>query len=485
MACFEKLKMVCFNRFKELIGKARYLLNISEMNLLGEEKKRPGVRLEYILLMAFLVFMLLAGMGLYFLKTTHERQTRVSATEYVLNRGVLLLNTVCAMQGVSSTNAPLESLKALSDTADTIFSVRPDVQSLSIMRDGVTVFHRQSQGLETLQATNGLSMAGSESDTVMSGSTLEIGGVQQPVFVFSRAVGSSDGRATVIEATLKRGAVGQAEETARKAVSSLFLLSMVVLLLSFSACAGVLVLAILRDRRREARSRQEEHLAFSGVLANGILHDFRNPMSAVRLDAQMLEREMVREGGFRSERVTELSGRIARTMARMDKIFHEFLFLAKPADEKPEVVHIAQVMKECVDTLSPRIEQAEVQVTVKSSENLPGAEAFPFALRRAFLNVLVNALQFAPKGSLVEVVVTQKEAHLVTDILDRGPGIPPQQRKKIFDLFVTTRPEGTGLGLFLARTAIQRCNGTIEALPREGGGTCIRITLPVLAEKSS
>jgi signal transduction histidine kinase len=208
-------------------------------------------------------------------------------------------------------------------------------------------------------------------------------------------------------------------------------------------------------------------------------------MSAVRLDAQMLEREMSREGGFRAERVTELSARISRTMSRMDKIFHEFLFLAKPADEKPEVVHIGQVMKECVDTLSPRIEQAEVQVLVQSPEPLPGAEAFPFALRRAFLNVLVNALQFAPKGSVVEVVVREKDGNLITDILDRGPGIPPQQCKKIFDLFVTTRPEGTGLGLFLARTAIQRCNGTIEALPREGGGTCIRIALPILVEKSS
>jgi signal transduction histidine kinase len=477
--------MVCFSRFKEVIGEAQDLLNNLVMNLLGEEKKRKGLRLEYILLMAFLVFMLLAGTGLYFLKTTHDSQTRVSATEYVLNRGVLLLNTVCNLYGVSSTNATLESLKALNETADTIFAVRPDVQSLSIMRNGVTVFHRQSQGLETLQATNGLSMAGNEADTSMSVSTLEIGGVQQPVFVLSRALGASDGSATVVEATLKRGAVGQAEETARKAVSSLFLLSMVVLALSFSACAGVLVLAILRDRRREARSRQEEHLAFSGVLANGILHDFRNPMSAVRLDAQMLEREMSREGGFRPERVTELSGRISRTMARMDKIFHEFLFLAKPADEKPEVVHISQVMKECVDTLSPRIEQAEVQVQIKSSENLPGAKAYPFAIRRAFLNVLVNALQFAPKGSVVEVVITEKEGTLVTDILDRGPGIPAQQRKKVFDLFVTTRPEGTGLGLFLARTAIQRCNGTIEALPREGGGTCFRIALPILAEKSS
>ena len=428
--------------------------------------------------MAFLAFMVMAGAGLFFLKKTHDRQTRLAATEFVLNRGVLLINTMCAMQGVASTNATLEAWKALSDTADTIFDVRPDVQSLSIMRDGVTVFHRQAQGFETSQSTNGVSSAVGESETVMSGSTLEIGGKHQPVFVFSRAISSPNGRATVIEATLKRGAVGQAEETARNAVSSLFLFSMIILVLSFSACAGVLVLAVMRDRHREERSRREEHLAFSGVLANGILHDFRNPMSAVRLDAQMLEREMVREGGFRPERVTELSGRISRTMARMDKIFHEFLFLAKPADEKPEVVHLGHVIKECVDTLSPRIEQAEVQVHVNSPEGLPGAEAYPFAIRRAILNVLVNALQFAPKGSAVDVTLVQKDSVLITDIADRGPGIPEKDRKKIFDLFVTTRPEGTGLGLFLARTAIQRCNGTIEALPREGGGTCIRIVLP-------
>lgn len=447
--------------------------------ILGQQKQqKPPLRLEYILLMAFLVFMLLAGAGLYFLKKTHDRQTRLAATEFVLNRGVLLMNTVCAMEGVSSTNATREAWKSLSDTADAIFDVRPDVQSLSIMRDGVTVFHRQSQGFETALATNGISAVPGEAETLMAGSTLEIGGELQPVFVFSRAISSPDGKATVVEATVKRGAVGQAEQTARKAVSSLFLFSMVLLILSFSACAGVLVLAVLRDRRREERSRQEEHLTFSGVLANGILHDFRNPMSAVRLDAQMLEREMQREGGFRPERVTELSGRISRTMTRMDKIFHEFLFLAKPADEKPEVVHLGHVIKECIDTLSPRIEQAEVQVQVNSAEGLPGAEAYPFAIRRAFLNVLVNALQFAPKGSAVDVIVTHKESVLVTEILDRGPGIPEQSLKKIFDLFVTTRPEGTGLGLFLARTAIQRCKGTIEALPREGGGTCIRIVLP-------
>jgi two-component system sensor histidine kinase KdpD len=92
----------------------------------------------------------------------------------------------------------------------------------------------------------------------------------------------------------------------------------------------------------------------------------------------------------------------------------------------------------------------------------------------------MNALQFAPKGSEITVSLAQQGARVVADVLDRGPGIPPEKREKVFDMFVTGRPEGTGLGLFLARTAIRRCGGDIQALAREGGGADIRISLPAV-----
>ena len=443
--------------------------------------RRPALRLEHILLMAFLAFALLAGGGLFFLKKTHDRQTRRAATENVLHRGVSLLNMLTARGAAGSGEASPEAWRGLSETADTIFAVRPDVQSLSIMRDGVTVFHRQAHGFDA-QAQPRAAPEDMEADMSLSPSTLEIGGEQQPVFMLAKTVRLGDGEPVVIEAALKRDAVGQEEQTARAAVSSLFAFSVAVLVLSFSACAVVLTLAVARDRRREQRARQEEHLAFSGVLANGILHDFRNPMSAVRLDAQMLDREMARAEGFRPERVAQLAGRIAHAMARMDKVFQEFLFLAKPADERPERVNIGQVVKECAETLAPRVEQSGVGIRL-DAQDAPPVAAFPFALRRALLNVLVNALQFAPRGSEVEVATAAAHGRAVIEVRDRGPGIPAEQRARIFEMFVTTRPEGTGLGLFLARTAIRRCGGDIEALPRPGGGTIIRISLPEYREQ--
>jgi signal transduction histidine kinase len=68
------------------------------------------------------------------------------------------------------------------------------------------------------------------------------------------------------------------------------------------------------------------------------------------------------------------------------------------------------------------------------------------------------------------------------DICDRGPGIPPGMREAVFEMFITTRPEGTGLGLFMARAAIANTGGTILALGRPGGGAVIRITIPKLAD---
>ncbi len=452
-------------------------------------KPRTGAqRLELILLLALLTSAVVAGSVLFILKAQHSRQAHLAATESVLQEGEFLLNAISDLGIACSTNPAPAKWRLFSTVVDSAFSVRKDVQSVSVSRDGVTVFHRQAGGLSKPPALPTPSgwvepVSNLTAETEMSQGSLEIGGVRQPVFVISRSIALSDGSKVVTEATFKREAVGTAEQTASRLVSSLFAFSIAVLILSFAACALVLTVALSRDRRREQRARQEEHLAFSGVLANGILHDFRNPMSAVRLDAQMLGKEMKRPENFRPERVRDLSERIARTMERMDKVFQEFLFLAKPADEKPESVDLEQVVKECVDTLSPRVEQAGVTVKTVRLNDLPHAAAFPFALRRAFLNVLMNAIQFAPKGSEITVTLALRDNRVVTDVLDRGPGIPPEKREKIFDMFVTGRPEGTGLGLFLARTAIRRCGGDIQAFVRDGGGADIRITLPAILRK--
>ena len=88
-------------------------------------------------------------------------------------------------------------------------------------------------------------------------------------------------------------------------------------------------------------------------------------------------------------------------------------------------------------TMRDVAEQAGVTLAPGASANLPPAAAHPFALRRALLNVITNALQFSPRGSAVEVAFAADAKTVTLDVLDRGPGIPPAMREKVFEAFVT------------------------------------------------
>ena len=166
-------------------------------------------------------------------------------------------------------------------------------------------------------------------------------------------------RATV-ELGLDAAAVDASGSAAARSIRALLRLSAIAVAAAFGACLLPVVALVRRDRARQARARREEHLAFSGVLANGIVHDFRNPMSSVRLDAQMLAREAARAGEARPGRMAELAGRISRTVERMDRVFQEFLYLGKSRGEALETVDLAACVHDCAETLAPRLEAAGV-----------------------------------------------------------------------------------------------------------------------------
>ena len=446
--------------------------------ILDDNKTR--MRLELILMTVIFSAALAAGYVLFLLKATHQREAHYAATESVIDQGDQLLKAlVYHTRFYCTTNPTPDQWRDFSSLVDRILAVRKDIQSISIRNGDVTVFHRQADGL-LYPAQTAVVSEMENIQTIMSRETIDIGGKHEPVFVFSRKTSADPGNEIVLETTFKQSSVAERESIASRMINSLFNFALTVIVLSFLLCAAVLTAAVVRDRKRQAISRQEEHLAFSGVMANGILHDFRNPMSAVRLDAQMLEREAAREGGMRAERVHELAGRIARTMGRMDKVFAEFLYLAKPGDEQPGHVDIGAAVSERIDILAPRLEQVGLKIVKEIPADLPPVSAYPFAIKRALLNVLMNAIHFSPEKGRIHVAARRKGLRAVLDICDEGPGIPARKRRDIFKMFVTGRPEGTGLGLFLAKTAINRCDGTIEAVDSDRTrGAAFRITLPL------
>jgi two-component system sensor histidine kinase KdpD len=110
--------------------------------------------------------------------------------------------------------------------------------------------------------------------------------------------------------------------------------------------------------------------------------------------------------------------------------------------------------------------------------------AHPALIEQALFNILENAARFSPPGEAVRVLVRAADEKLTIDVSDRGPGIPEEERARIFDMFYSVArgdraPQGTGLGLAICRGMIGAHGGSVEALPGEGAGTTIRITLPL------
>lgn len=365
---------------------------------------------------------------------------------------------------------------AFSSLVKSMHAVQGGLQYVAVVRNGVTVFNPQTTGMDG--ATGEAASASGGGGVKVARRVIKLGDQAVPVVVFSMPLASTNGDSNVIEAALRVEAVGEVEKPVTTAIRSMLRLALATVGVSFALCAALVLWVLRREAVRERQRREEEHLAFSGVLANGIAHDFRNPMSSLRLDVQMLGKEAGKPDMNR-EKVRGLCERVRSTLDRMDKVFQEFLYLSRPASDSKERISLPEVVRECLRMLAPRFEHAGVSAVAEFAQEPVEVMAFPGALRRALVNVLTNAEQFSVRGGQVSVSVRRHDAEAVLDVCDSGPGVPKADRRRIFDMFVTTRPGGTGLGLFLARTAIERCGGTIAVVDRDGPGACFRIRMPL------
>ncbi|MCE9615707.1 MAG: HAMP domain-containing histidine kinase [Lentisphaerae bacterium] len=407
----------------------------------------------------------------------HGQSAHTEAARHVLDKGSLVVTHLADQPVVRGSAEETADWAAFAEQVRAMHALENGLQYVSVTKHGVTVFQKQTQGLADSPPSEPPAGAG---DIAISRRLLDLGGETVPVVVFTRHFIGEDGTAREVEVAVRKDTVVREEQATTDAIGSMFKLSLVTVLGCFGVCVVFVAWMMRREAGRERQRREEEHLAFAGVLANGIVHDFRNPMSAMRLDVQMLNREAAKGAECRLSRVSELSGRVQQILDRMDKVFQEFLYMSKPPSDQREATDLCANLRECATILRPRFEEAGVTLDLDLPPQPMPVLAYSSALQRAFMNVLTNAEQASPRGSAVRVRVLHLDHTVSVDIVDAGPGVPESERQRIFEMFYTTRPSGTGLGLFLARTAIERCGGTIRVLDAApSGGACFRITLPL------
>ena len=232
------------------------------------------------------------------------------------------------------------------------------------------------------------------------------------------------------------------------------------------------------EQTRERLFRSEKLRAL-GELASGVAHDFNNLLASILGNAQMLLQDRPTGEHYEALKVIEQAARDGAVTVRR---IQEFARSSETIYE--EVVNLEQVVEVGLEFARPswrdKAQQRGVTVTIETDLQPAYVLGSAAELREVFVNLLVNAVDALPDGGTITIRVWQDHDTCCFSVHDTGVGISPENRARIFDPFFTTKPlsQGTGLGLSVALSIVQRHRGTFEVEPVQPHGTLFTVCIP-------
>jgi signal transduction histidine kinase len=230
----------------------------------------------------------------------------------------------------------------------------------------------------------------------------------------------------------------------------------------------------------EAALRRRDRLAAMGELASTVAHEVRNPLNAASMTAQRLRREfLARVPASAPERaeLEELLAVMSSETQRIDRIVQQFLEYARPPRLQPEPVELEALVADVAARARPFAETRGVRV-VSSGAGAGSALVDPSQLRQALDNLVRNAIEATPSGGSVSLAARREAGGHAIVVSDTGHGIDPAELPRIFDLYFTTKSDGTGVGLAVTQQVVTAHGGTIEVDSKPGAGTTMTVRLP-------
>jgi len=242
----------------------------------------------------------------------------------------------------------------------------------------------------------------------------------------------------------------------------------------------------LNELRRRAESAETANqslrgLAELGSVTGALAHEIKNPLSTIGLNLSLLAEDL----GDSPQRLKNRLEVVQRETARLREFLDDFLRYAGKLelDRRPTDLH--RLLQELVDFFAPQAQLQKVQLRLRPPG--PGSAAIlaqidPKAIKQAVLNLMLNAVQaMSGGGELLLSATPSDNGKAVIDVIDTGPGIPPEALDKIFQADYSTKKGGTGLGLPMARRIAEEHGGALTVHSEPGKGSDFSLTVPLAA----
>jgi signal transduction histidine kinase len=250
--------------------------------------------------------------------------------------------------------------------------------------------------------------------------------------------------------------------------------------------ANAFALMITRVRDTLAEVERSRNMAAIGEFASQVSHEIRNPLTSIKLNLQTLERA-AGDGGIRADLVQPV-GISLREVNRLDRVVRGVLQLGRGRVTRTGTFHLHDAAATAADSMRLTFERRGIDLSISANGNGHHVRGDRLLVESALMNILLNASEAMPGGGTIRIVsegatVDGRAVHRVR-IEDRGPGVPREDRERIFSPFFTTKTDGSGLGLALAHRTVEEHDGRLWVEDPEdgGGGSAFVMELPVVAQ---
>jgi signal transduction histidine kinase len=233
-------------------------------------------------------------------------------------------------------------------------------------------------------------------------------------------------------------------------------------------------------RALQRKVREAERLATIGKVAAGVAHEIRNPLFGISATAQVIAGEFTDDTA-----IADLCQSMLDEVKRLDRLIESLLKYGRPQELLRQPVDPCELWSETLEACTGRAQEAGTRLEHACAPSGRQLEVDRDQLKQVLLNLVLNAIDATGEGCVrVTTDWDSQEGAVLLTVDDEGPGLEPELRDQIFDLFFTTKSKGSGMGLAISRKIAEDHGGSLSAAVRPGGGARFVLTLP-LAEPSS